>query len=410
MMFIKKYFYYQWIIVLTIILFFAGLIFSRALLSITSVLIIIPFLVNKEILNLTERKLILSFMLLLLPVLVSYFWSNDKETWLRFVFIKLPLLFIPLGLLSIKKIEKSIWIISTKIIIGIIFLCSVWSVWNYSIRIEEISKSYLVAKLIPTVLEDDHVRFSWLIVLTIILLVRIAFEEWLTLQKVVKFLYLGLLFWFVFYLHLLAAKTGLVCFYSAILFFGIFLMKEKKYRLKILVAGFVIIITAASSYFLLTTLRNRIQYVQYEYSIYSKGEFVSGSNDGARVLSWKAGISIFKQNILLGTGFGDIPKSIKNWHQKNYPTSQLYEQFLPLNEWLVYASASGIFGFLIFSGGIFWLMILIWKTKDVFLKMSFLISLIPLLIDDSLEGQFGVFIFSFFISWGYLQFSKVSIK
>lgn len=409
-MFIKKYFYYQWIVVLTIILFFAGLIFSRALLSITSVLIIIPFLVNKEILNLTERKLIFSFMLLLLPVLVSYFWSNDKETWLRFVFIKLPLLFIPLGLLSIKKIEKSIWIISTKIIIGIIFLCSVWSVWNYSIRIEEISKSYLVAKLIPTVLEDDHVRFSWLIVLTIILLVRIAFEEWLTLQKVVKFLYWGLLFWFVFYLHLLAAKTGLVCFYSAILFFGIFLMKEKKYRLKILAAGFVIIITAASSYFLLTTLRNRIQYVQYEYSIYSKGEFVSGSNDGARVLSWKAGISIFKQNILLGTGFGDIPKSIKNWHQKNYPTSQLYEQFLPLNEWLIYASASGIFGFLIFSGGIFWLMILIWKTKDVFLKISFLISLIPLLIDDSLEGQFGVFIFSFFISWGYLQFSKVSIK
>lgn len=410
MMFIKKYFYYKWIIVLTIILFFAGLIFSRALLSITSVLIIIPFLVNKEILNLTERKLILSFMLLLLPVLVSYFWSNDKETWLRFVFIKLPLLFIPLGLLSIKKIEKSIWIISTKIIVAIIFLCSVWSVWNYSIRVEEISKSYLVAKLIPTVLEDDHVRFSWLIVLTIILLVRIAFEEWLTLQKVVKFLYWGLLFWFVFYLHLLAAKTGLVCFYSAILFFGIFLMKEKKYRLKFLVAGFVIIITAASSYFLLTTLRNRIQYVQYEYSIYSKGEFVSGSNDGARVLSWKAGISIFKQNILLGTGFGDIPKSIKNWHQKNYPTSQLYEQFLPLNEWLVYASASGIFGLLIFSGGIFWLMILIWKTKDVFLKISFLISLIPLLIDDSLEGQFGVFIFSFFISWGYLQFSKVSIK
>ncbi len=404
---IKKTINHQWIILLVIILFFAGLIFSRAVLSITSVLIIIPFLFNKETLDVSERKLVLCFMLLLLPVLASYFWSSDKNTWMRFVFIKLPLLFIPIGLLSIKNFEKQTWIIGTKIIIAIVLLCSVWSVWNYSIQIQEISKSYLVAKLIPTVLDNDHVRFSWLVVLAIILLVHICFFEWLSLKTLYKFLYGLICVWFVFYLHLLASKTGLVCMYLSVFLGSVFLLKDKRFRQNIYASWVFLIVVSILSFIYLPTLRNRVQYIQYDYSIYSKGEFVSGLNDGARVLSWKAGVEIFKENIIAGTGFGDIPEKVRSWHQTNYPSSQLYEQFLPLNEWLVYASASGVMGLLVFSFAIFWMLILIWETKNVFVRISFIISLVPLLIDDSLEGQFGVFLFSFFIIWWYLFATRI---
>lgn len=407
---IKKIINHQWLIVITILMFFVGLIFSRAILSISSVLIILPFLLNKQVLNLQERKWVLCFMIMLLPVLASYFWSHDKETWLRFVLIKLPLFFIPLGFLSIHKIEKSTWVLGSKIIILFVLLSTLWGVWNYTIQFQEISQSYLVAKLMPTVLDDDHVRFSWVVVLTIILLVKIMLLEWRNSKLFLKIFYSVILFWFVFYLHLLAAKTGLLCLYTAMFFTVLVLYKEKKYRPKIWLAVSIFLSFSLISYFVFPTLKNRVQYIQYDYSIYSKGEFVSGSNDGARVLSWKAGFEIFKQNIWYGVGFGDLPTVIKKWHQSKLLNSQEYEQFLPLNEWLVYASASGLMGFILFSFSIGWLIVLSWKTKDFFLKLSVIISLIPLIIDDSLEGQFGVFIFSFFISWGYLQFSKVSIK
>ena len=96
-------------------------------------------------------------------------------------------------------------------------------------------------------------------------------------------------------------------------------------------------------------------------------------------------------NPVYGVGFGDLKKGIEHWHTTYHPTSQAYEMFLPTNQFIIYFGAMGIIGLLLFVFSL--IAILVYKKNDVFSVLFNLILLIPLITDDSLERQHGVFIF-----------------
>jgi hypothetical protein len=143
-----------------------------------------------------------------------------------------------------------------------------------------------------------------------------------------------------------------------------------------------------------------VQYVIWDYQQYSHGIYRIGSADGDRLLSYKAGLDIANTHPVMGCGFGDLLQEINNWHTLHHPQSLDYERFKPTNEWLIYAAASGWTGMLVFTAGILLLLSLIWK-KDLFSACLCLVLLIPLITDDSLEGQYGVFLFTAGICLGW---------
>ncbi len=155
-----------------------------------------------------------------------------------------------------------------------------------------------------------------------------------------------------------------------------------------------------TGYQIFPTLHNRVQYVLYDFSNYSRGKIETGSSDGARVLSIKAGAAITQQHPFSGVGFGDLKNEINHWHEQFHPTTQDYERFIPTNEWLIYAAASGVLGVLLFSAGIIYLLPF-FSLKNIFSFCLMISLLIPLITDDSLEGQYGVAIFSMVICLGY---------
>ncbi|MES2331977.1 MAG: O-antigen ligase family protein [Bacteroidota bacterium] len=378
----------QWITA-SLVLLFIGLMVSRAMVSFASVLIVVPFFFNlKEI----KRTYLLAIVLLLLPVLLSGYWSTNKGLWWNSLSVKLPLLTMMLGLSSVqlseKRWEQIIWIFLLVICIG----CC-WSLLQYSTAIQD---AYLKAKTLPTPADNDHIRFSWLVAIAILLAFRCLLSGRQKSMRPVLFLVIVFL---VTYLHILAAKTGLVCLYAGCLFYFLYaVIVQKKWKTALSV---IVIATAIASfyYYTMPTLRNRIQYVMYDFDNYSKGNIMPGYGDASRWLSIRAGYEITTQHPLGGVGFGDILNQVDQWHQSNHPSSLFYERFLPANEWLVYGAGSGWPGLICFTAGLLLLLFAATSNSGLSIVLS-LTSLIPFLIDDTLEGQNGVVILAFIVFFG----------
>jgi len=388
------------LVILFLILLIAGLFFSRALLSFASVAMVLPFLYHTK--DIYQNKLLLfAIGLIFLPVLYSGIYSDDKLRWINSLSVKIPLLTLFLGL-AYTQISERVW---NKLILLYLVLVSIgccWSLWHYFLDPYAIQQSYLKAKVLATPADNDYVKFSWMVVtgffLGVKILGKMPFNRlYLAISCILVFL--------VLYLHLLAAKTGLVCLYAGgiiYLFFICFI--QKKWKMGVILFSGILIFTVFS-YDLFPTLRNRVQYVVYDFGNYSKGHFLPGYNDAARWLSIKAGYAVMQKNPIMGVGFGDIKKAVTEWDVTNYPASYEYERFLPTNEWLVYGAGSGWTGMLLFSIGLL-LLLYLTTSKDPVSIILAVISCIPFITDDSLEGQYGVILLAFIAFFGQQKFSK----
>ena len=392
-----------------------GLVYSRAMLSIASIGFAVVIVSNWQ--NLKQYKmLLLGICLILLPVIISGFWSEDKTTWYRSVIVKVSLPTVVFGLLaaqfSFNQIKRLIWLLTIIVTTSALYSC-----FQFLINKELILKNYLEAKVMPVLMDDDHIRYSWLIVLNIILLLWVFFfktnnytdsensYQRIQINKKWKVkneqLFASILILFLIaYLHLLAAKTGLVCLYATIIIAAFYLIAKVKWWIGILLI-IAMCLFAFVSYTNLKSLQNRIKYVVYDFENYSKGIYTEGSSDGDRVLSLKAGVSIINQHLITGVGFGDVQSEVEKWHHLNHPSSKDYERFLPTNQWLIYGAGSGLFGIACFSLGLILLLQPLF-FKNIFSVVMILILLIPLITDDTFEGQFGINIFALITGLGIL--------
>jgi O-antigen ligase len=375
-----------------VIVMIASLFISRAALSVSSVAIIVFCLFNLK--EKILKQLLIATGLTILPVVVSGLWSDNKGEWWRAVEVKIPLITVALGIAS-TTISLKVWRIVVLILLAFVTLGTLWSTYQLVANYNSVLANYLKAKVIPTPLDDDHIRFSWLVVLACLLSIKSLAD---TRSKSIRAVIIITVSWLVIYLHILAAKTGLICLYlSAFVLIVNFIVARKKW----IVGGAAlttIIALPIVAVFTIPTLRNRVQYVVYDFNNYSKGNFIPGLSDGARVLSLKAGWFITRHHPLVGVGFGDMKAAVRNWHQTYQPTSFEYDRFLPLNEWLFYGTGSGVLGLICFTVGIVMLIRMIWKAGIVE-KTIVVVLLIPLITDDTLESQFGVVIFIFVLMW-----------
>ncbi|MFY8127228.1 MAG: O-antigen ligase family protein [Chitinophagaceae bacterium] len=328
----------------------------------------------------------------------SIFWSsNAQEAWQRSI-VKLPLLIMAIPLKNVlNKTQFKVVLIS---LCACISVSIVLSLINYISNYNLINEAYKRAKVMPIYFGGDHIRFSWLIVISMLLVFHSV--KYINHKLLKKSSIIYLVFSFIF-LHILAAKTGLLCLYVAIIFLTLAYLK--KYTKQTIIAlticiGLIIILFTTSQSF-----KNRVGYIFYDIENIKNGNFISGLSDGARILSWKAAISIGSNHALYGVGFGDLKTNIEAWHQQYHPLSQPYEMFITTNQFLIYYAAMGVIGVILFSACIS--MLLFYKNKHNFSNLYSLILLIPLITDDSFERQHGIFVFAVgFLLASYLMSIK----
>ncbi len=395
--------------------FFTGMIFMmsalfmpRAVLSISVIVLFVISLVHtehkKQLRTFFSKPLLWATSLLFFVTLFSGLWSEDVESWKHSVQVKLPLLALPLAFATPVSLTRKQWEILAWIFIGLIASGAAWSLFHYISDWSNVNEAYLRAKTMITPLENDRVRFSWIVALAALLAGWIGLYK-MKNEKVAGILLLLIAGWLMTYLHLLAVRTGIITLYMGLFLIAIAqLFNKRKYAWAILS---LLIILPVVAYFLLPAFQNRVKYLRYEFDFAKHADYIPGSNDPVRVISFRAGISQLVANPLTGVGFGDIKAESRRWYEKNYPAMKEEDMILPSSEYLVYAAGAGIGGLLVLVFVVtipFFMKVkrrLPWIILNAAIAFSFL-------FDIPLEVQFGVFLYCFCLlaCWKWMETEK----
>lgn len=382
---------YDWIIPSIIVLMWGGMLWSRALLSVSFILFVVLSVVfeGKRSFNLIKDSFWLKTMLALVLVYsLSGFWSEDKAQWVKTVQVKLPLLFMPFTLGVLVNISKEIYCKLLYVLASLVVISTGWSYIFYFLT-ENITLTYLQAKVLPVPMYNDHVRFSWLVVVVFAMLL----DRWLIIrEKRERWILVGLLVYLVVYLHVLAAKTGVLGLYIVAI---IFLLKQVKGKLRFY-GLMILFLLPVLSWFCLPSFQNRLKFVWWDFQNYSRGNYTEGLSDAPRILSLKAGLDIVKTNPLMGIGSGDVLNQTNQWYRIHAPFLKPYEQLLPCNQLMMFVCSGGVLMGLIalvFFLSPLWIKVL----KNNYLWLAFhAVALFGFMYEISLEVQNGVFVYIFF--------------
>lgn len=354
----------------------------------------------QQVRNFFSSPLLVGMTLLFFIPLLSGFWSNDEAQWVRSVRIKLPMLLLPFAFAGNWQLSRKQWRQIAFVFIILIAAGCTWSMYQYLDNMQQINKSYLSAKAIPTPLENDHIRFSLLVTVAIMASVLLFMKE---RSGAIKFLLAAAILFFIIYLHVLSVRTGLAGLYIFLIIGLTALLARTKKKKIIIGLSVVLIVTPLAAWLLLPTFQNRIRYMIYDLQHIRAQTYLPGSNDGSRLMSIKAGWNLLKDNPL-GVGSGDVVNETLNWYEKHVP-AMVDTGLYPSSEWLMYGGTAGWPGIVLFT--MIMLLPFLEKTSERIFWISLnIIIAFSLLFDIGLEVQFGVFIYAFVVLWWWKWLKK----
>lgn len=378
--------------------------FSRATLSICLILFMVVTVLRRNSISLVQNffktPLFVGMALLFLLPFVSGLWSANLQEWRGLVRIKLPLLFLPFAFAGNWQLTPKQWHWIALFFVLVIAAGTAWSFGNYWTERDAISESYLRAKVFRTPLDNDHVRFSWLVAVAALLC--LWFVE--TKTRWVKGIAVVSGLWFAVYLHVLAARTGLAALYLILVFYATWKLVQNRNRKTVLTVLLIAISLPLLAWQLLPTFQNRIKYFVYDYSFIRSGAYLPGGNDGNRVLSYRAGWHILKTHPF-GAGAGDVFDETNTWYASNVPNMLPTDKLYPSSEWLLYGGSTGWIGVILFT--VIMLLPFFYPPPTYRFYWYALCGTAALsfLFDIGLEVQYGVFLYAFLLLWWWKWFS-----
>jgi O-antigen ligase len=273
---------------------------------------------------------------------------------------------------------------------------------QYVMDTAAVNEGYLRARTLVTPLQDDHVRFSWLVAVTVLLagwlwgLNKYGLRQSWPLPLIIA--------WLVIYLHILSARTGLLSFYFMLLAVIFWLVARKAKPIRAWGLLLLVVALPFAAYLALPTFRNKVKYIKYDFEYFKDAHYLPGGNDATRVISLKAGWELMNGSKLKGVGFGDINKETQDWYAVHYPQMIPSDKILPSSEWLIYGAGCGLVGFLVFTCIVFLPFFLRSKNRKRWWLLNGMVAL-SFLFDIGLEVQFGIFVYCFVVLMGWKWFS-----
>lgn len=327
---------------------------------------------------------------------MSWFWTEDKANWHERFDVKLPILILPLAFSFLPGFDRKQLNLFT-VMVSILLLTNVgYSLFFYLQDPHGYAESYRLSKVLPSLAKNDHIRVSMCIALFIVWC--IYFWSQITTRLAKWFVAISVII-LIAYLHLLAARTGLVIFYLFLFCYALHIAFTRSR-----IGGVAIIVSVITLGFItvtyVPTLQNRIGYLSYTYIMYKQGGLSGEYSDMGRLISYQIAAKEIVQHPLIGVGAGDMQTVMKAGYDKWYPSVPDQARLIPHDQFLVVALGCGIPTAILF---------LIWvlyplkyvrqKRKGFYIFVVWLSLFISILVEPALEVQFGVFVYLFFLLW-----------
>lgn len=378
---------------MAISLLFAGFLFNRVIQNIGVFFACVYIVSNDKWYKVLSKDwYILSFAFLAIIVFIFDLFHSPSEILRSSFFLKLSLVVYPLFINIWSPQKKEIIAIFYALMI-IISVNIIYGFYYYATDMHDILEGYKKAKVLPTLALNDHIRLSWLTGLSLWGALYILNKESRPTLKITVYLYIITA---VIYLHVLSAKTGLLVLYSSVIIYCLYLFLDKQY-LKVVTAIIALSIIPFIAYKTIPSLQNRMAFVVWDVTEYLSGNRQIGLSDGSRIASLKAGWELANENWLFGTGPIILKSKTFDWYKKNEPKLSEKDNIMPSSQFLILFASCGIIGLLIF---IFHLIIPLLTTvvwKDGIFISIYISSIGTFIFETHLEGQYAIFVYSFFI-------------
>jgi len=143
-------------------------------------------------------------------------------------------------------------------------------------------------------------------------------------------------------------------------------------------------------------LRVRILKMLKGYDVYQKTGNPSGSSMMQRIEYVRASIGILRHNLIFGVGTGDLDDAFNHqFEEMNTPLEKQY-RFHAHNQYLGIAVALGLIGLIWFLFALIYPGIKTGAFNDYFYTAFFMMIVVSMFSDDTIETQAGATLFSFF--------------
>ena len=361
------------------------------------------FLLGEEWMNNLKKNykslLTISFSGIFIIYLVSIFNSENLNEYFKVFKNKIPYLFIGFSIVTTGKIDKKPLKITQYVFIVCAVLSSFWSYLQYYKNIDYYSHLYTKGEVIPTLIH--HISFSLLLCIAVVFILQHLLEA---VSKFEKITYCLLLFWLVYYIHILSVRSGIVFLYLSILLFVLHILFTQKK--KWFAAGLLLFIflSAYYSYEFIPSIKNKIGYTVYGLNqLKTNRDSTNQISDTRRILSDKIGIEIIKKHPYFGTGIGDLKEEMNQIYKSRYPAFNETVYSRIHNQYLYVMAGAGLISGIIFCILLLLPLILFIKNKNAVFTISYLMILLLMFWESFIENQLGNSIFLWVCSAGYVQ-------
>lgn len=373
------------------ILMLAGLLWSRAILSISMGLMAvyaIYFLIKEKATLITPL-----FIWCLCPLLLMFMGIYQEGLNPSNLQSLLGIMVYPVAGITAIAAEKYSF---TKTIsqpwIHAALIALLYPLGWFAFYAVEAVELYGKGKTLPVFMDTDHVRFS------IFLCSALLF----TLLPVSNARYKKISFTILLMaILLLAVRTGWVIAAIIIIGYGLYYLKSKPARNPHPVRNILMAIVALITILAITpTIQQKIRYSLYDWNTYNTKGYDSTYSDGVRramnSVAWKA-ISEDHANAI---GWSAIPSTIQQKFTQVFK-GQTTQYGWPFNQWLFWWMGSGWWGMLLFS---LWLFYPAWygyQHKNPYLIIWTLAIAFSCLVETTINYQYGALlhVWPFLVCW-----------
>jgi hypothetical protein len=147
------------------------------------------------------------------------------------------------------------------------------------------------------------------------------------------------------------------------------------------------------------SIRGQVYELLWGLDEYRKSGDPTGSSLMQRLEFWKASGGIIKDNWLTGVGTGDMNEAFQQQYEKMKSKLSPDQRWRSHNQFLSVFVGFGIFGLIWFLFAILYPPLALGKFKDYFFLVFFIIAMLSIMPEDTIESQLGVTFFAFFYSF-----------
>lgn len=306
---------------------------------------------------------------------------------------------LPLSLGMLTTTDKK----SLNYIEHFFILCALissgWSFLQYLQNIESYTKLYAQGAVIPTLIH--HVSLAVLVAIAALMTLNNLLKENAAFEKTINGI---LILWFIYFIHILSVRTGLVLLYAGIFLFAIIVLMQHKKKMFALGLTALMLLSAYISYEKIPTIKSKIAYTLYGISQYKNQQDTANQvSDSRRILSDRIGWNLLQQNKCFGVGIGDIQDEMNVVYQHQYPQFKKEVYAHIHNQYLYTACGVGLLSGLLFCVLVFLPFIQYVRERKPVFAIAYLMLLLVMCWEPFVENQLGTSIFLLLCSWAHIS-------